>query len=95
VKTNISNLDDLANALRVPDLVVMKYFCAELGASHVTGSIMTGSHDYASLLKGLDKFIHNYVLCKKCNYPELVYKAEKKDLFGKCNSCSTIRKLDA
>lgn len=56
---------------------------------------MTGSHDYASLLKGLDKFIHNYVLCKKCNYPELVYKVEKKDLFGKCNSCSTIRKLDA
>lgn len=95
VKTNITNLDDLAGALRVPEIVVIKYFCAELGASHVSGSIMTGDHKYDSLLKGLDKFINNYVLCKKCNYPELQYKAEKKDLFGKCNSCSTIRRLDS
>jgi translation initiation factor 5 len=94
VKTNIVNLPDLASALRVPDIVVMKFFCGELGASHVSTSIMTGDHTYDSLLKSLDKFIHAYVLCKKCNYPELKYNIDKKNVFGKCNSCSTIRTLD-
>lgn len=55
---------------------------------------MTGQHAYEQLLKTLDKFIHSYVLCKKCNYPELQYKVDKKDLFGKCNSCSNLRRLD-
>ena len=55
---------------------------------------MTGDHTYESLLKHLDKFINQYVCCKKCNFPELVYKAEKKDLYGKCNSCGSLWKLD-
>ena len=33
VKTNIFNLDDVANALRVPGSSIMKYMCAELGAN--------------------------------------------------------------
>jgi hypothetical protein len=33
VKTNIFNLEDVASALRVPSIAIMKYFCAELGAN--------------------------------------------------------------
>jgi hypothetical protein len=33
VKTNVTNLKDVANALRVPDQVIIKYFCAEVGAN--------------------------------------------------------------
>lgn len=33
VKTNITNLTDVANALRVPDKAIIKYFCAEVGAN--------------------------------------------------------------
>ena len=33
VKTNIRNLKDVADALRVPGSVIIKYFCAEVGAS--------------------------------------------------------------
>jgi translation initiation factor 2 beta subunit (eIF-2beta)/eIF-5 len=33
VKTNIVNIEDVAEHLRVPSLAIMKYFCAELGAN--------------------------------------------------------------
>jgi translation initiation factor 5 len=33
VKTNITNLTEVANALRVPPAAVIKYFCAEVGAN--------------------------------------------------------------
>ena len=32
VKTNITNVEDVADALRVPSSSIMKYWCAELGA---------------------------------------------------------------
>jgi translation initiation factor 5 len=73
VKTNITNLIDVANAVRVPELTIIKYFCTEVGSSHVSDSIITGSHTYENLLKLLDKFIAKYVLCGNCKYPEVAY----------------------
>ena len=63
MKTNITNLSDVADALRVPHDPIIKYFCAEVGANHVQDSVITGSHTYESLLKLLDKFIYKYALC--------------------------------
>ena len=33
VKTNITNLLDVAQSLRVPEAAIIKYFCAEVGAN--------------------------------------------------------------
>lgn len=68
VKTNIFNLDEVAGALRVPSegkwflmnsyrclIAIMKYFCAEQGASMEKTSIVKGQHSYDVLLKLLDK----------------------------------------
>jgi len=93
VKTNIFNLDEVAKALRVPEegmplinskssLAIIKYMCAELGASKEKKTIIKGQHNYETLLKTLDKydissfthttyrFIEKYLLCQKCSYPE-------------------------
>ena len=32
-KTNIFNLEDVAQALRVPSIAIMKFLCSELGAN--------------------------------------------------------------
>jgi hypothetical protein len=52
VKTNIFNLDEVAKALRVPEegnykiflniLAIIKFWCAELGASKEKKSILKG-----------------------------------------------------
>ncbi len=49
VKTNITNLVDVANALRVPDSAIIKYFCAEVGANQEQTSIVKGQHSAESL----------------------------------------------
>ena len=66
VKTNIFNLDEVAKSLRVPPegkfspyltlpKALIKYWCAELGASKEKKTILKGQHNYESLLKCLDK----------------------------------------
>jgi translation initiation factor 5 len=94
VKTNITNLVDVANALRVPDSAIIKYFCAEVGANQEQTSIVKGQHSPESLQKLLDKFIAKYVLCGRCNYPEVFHEVDKKDLLGVCNSCGFSKKMD-
>lgn len=95
VKTNVWNVEDIADALRVPASSIMKYLCTELGANQEKDSIVKGKHAYDIMLKQLDKYIHKYVLCKNCNYPELNRFMEGKDLKSKCNSCGNTGSHDA
>ena len=44
VKTNVTNLNDVAHALRVPAGAIIKYFCAEVGANQEQDTIVKGSH---------------------------------------------------
>jgi len=55
VKTNVVNVDDVSDHLRVPASSIMKYFCAELGANQEKTSIVKGDHAYDIMLKHLDK----------------------------------------
>ena len=55
VKTNITNIVDVANALRVPSAALIKYFCAEVGANQEGDSIVKGSHTNDDLSKLCDK----------------------------------------
>ena len=55
IKTNIWNLEDVAEHLRVPSIAIIKFFCAELGANMEKDSIIKGDHDYDKLLTHLDK----------------------------------------
>ncbi len=87
VKTNIFNIEDVADHLRVPSIAIMKYLCSELGANMEQTSIIKGQHKYDTMLKHLDKFIEKFVLCKGCHYPELKMFVEAKDLKSTCNSC--------
>jgi hypothetical protein len=55
VKTNITNLNDVANALRVPPNAIIKYFCAEVGANQEQDTIIKGLHTLENLANLLDK----------------------------------------
>lgn len=95
VKTNIFNLDEVAKALRVPEEAIIKYWCAELGASKEKKSILKGQHNFETLQKFLDKFIEKYLLCQKCKYPETTMYVIKKNLQSKCRACGNINNLDS
>lgn len=55
VKTNITNLVDVARALRVPESSILKYFCAEVGANAEGTTIVKGQHTLPDLARHLDK----------------------------------------
>ena len=55
VKTNITNLPDVAAALRVPDSAILKYFCSEVGANSEGTSIVKGQHTADAFRVLLDK----------------------------------------
>lgn len=42
IKTNIFNIEDVADDLRIPSNVIMKFMCAELGANMEGTSIIKG-----------------------------------------------------
>ena len=42
VKTNITNLPDVARALRVPESSILKFFCVEVGANSEGTTIVKG-----------------------------------------------------
>jgi len=87
VKTNIFNIEDVAEHLRVPSVAIMKFMCSELGANMEQTSIVKGKHAYDVMLKHLDKFIDKYVVCQHCKYPELTMRVDGKNLKSVCNSC--------
>ena len=60
VKTNIVNIEEVALALRVPSISIMKFMSSELGANMEQTSIVKGKHSYDVMLKHLDKFIEKY-----------------------------------
>ena len=55
VKTNITNLPDVARALRIPESAILKYFCVEVGANSEGTSIVKGQHTLADLSQKLEK----------------------------------------
>lgn len=58
IMTNVTNLDEVAKALRVPPSYPLKYFSIELGsiAKSKPGSfIINGKHDISTMEKTLDK----------------------------------------
>ena len=88
MKTNVVNLIEIAQALRVPDAALLKYFCKELGANSEGTTVIKGIHQVSDLALHLDKFILKFVCCTKCKYPELSYhKQGKKQLIAKCFAC--------
>lgn len=94
-KTNIFNVEDVAAALRVPSISIMKFMSNELGANMEQTSIIKGDHKYDVMLSYLDKFIKKYVLCSKCKYPELRMSLVGKELRSHCNSCGASTTHDA
>ena len=95
VKTNVTNLTDVAAALRVPGSAIIKWFCSKVGANSEGTSIIKGEHREPDLRVHLDTFIGKYVCCDNCKYPELAYQIKgKKNLVGVCNSCGKEKQLD-
>jgi len=93
IKTVLVNLEDVALALHINPEYCHKYYGMELGAQArtekkgATRYIVNGAHQSVQLDNVLDKFIETFVLCPKCELPEVRLSASKKEVRMDCNSC--------
>lgn len=101
IKTCLVNMADVAKALKRPAVVCTKFFGCELGAvcryderDGEARSIVHGAHQTDVLQKHLDKFIHKYVLCPKCKYPEIDIKVKSGMVGARCAACGWAGDLD-
>ncbi|UKK01048.2 eukaryotic translation initiation factor 5 [Theileria orientalis] len=98
-KTNISNMGDIARALKRPPTYATKFFGCELGAMSKfeeaeEKALINGAHTESSLATVLDKFIEMYVLCQKCQLPETEVLVKRGELHSSCNACGHKGVLD-
>lgn len=100
--TCIVNAGDVAHALQRPPQYITKWFgielCAQSKYTNKKGegerAIIHGHHDAAVLQEVLDKFIHKYVLCQRCDLPELHMNTKKGIVCGQCAACGWKGQLD-
>ncbi|KAK8789662.1 eukaryotic translation initiation factor 5 [Blastocystis sp. subtype 4] len=101
IKTVLVNASAVADALHRPCSYLPKYFGYELGAqskydSKENKASVNGDHPNPDLIKILNKFIDEYVLCPVCKLPEtsLMLK-HKKDLYHHCDACGAETLIEA
>jgi len=94
-RTRITNVQDIARAIRVPSPMLLKFLGYELGCQiNLNNEIFKGYHSESLLNSCIDKFIDKYVLCPNCKYPELVLNVKGGVLSASCNACGKVSKLD-
>jgi translation initiation factor 5 len=97
VRTSLTNLEDVSKDLHLPPAYIPNYLAKVIGAQakydkkkpeRERGSI-SGEYPLPELSDHLVRFIREFVLCKKCRYPELTYSGQgnKKDVRMTCRSC--------
>lgn len=97
--TTISGLGPVAKSLKVNEECLTKWFGSNLktqGRVSESTLILKGAFDYDRIEQSLRGFIKTYVLCEKCNLPELIYLSndKKKKMISRCQACGHRSKLN-
>lgn len=107
-ETFVSNLAEVAQALKVDLRALLKFVESSLGSQFMLGRgtsedqkdtssyYIKGRFSYETLYQALRGFIDQYVLCTKCGLPELEYKSEikEKKAIRSCKSCGYSIRID-
>lgn len=100
IKTVVTNMPELAQALRRPPEYVTKFLGVELGAQTIMNAeagryIVNGAHDTQRLRDLLCRFINKYVLCEACRNPETALSQDSKGIISaQCAACGAKYAVD-
>ena len=91
--TNLVNINDLCNAINTPLKILMVYLTQSLGTNYKETSL-NGHYNKYDLINLIIKFNKEFILCQKCNIPELTPSIEGKKknikLIYSCSACGEI-----
>ena len=91
--TNLVNIIDVCNAINTPLKILMVYLTQSLGTNYKEKSL-NGHYNKDDLINLIIKFNKEFILCQKCNIPELTPSIEGKKknikLIYSCSACGEI-----
>jgi translation initiation factor 5 len=94
--TELSNILDISNSINIPNKILMQYITIILG-TNFTDNIINGHYNKNQLINIIMNFNKSFVLCKKCNIPEVSPHLEGKKknikIFYKCSACGEYYEL--
>lgn len=90
--THILNLEDVTESLNHPASIVLKFMGNVLGANTTESKwSIAGHYEEEELINVLYQYINSFVMCSKCNCPELLPSVEgkkkNKKLIMSCSAC--------
>jgi translation initiation factor 5 len=99
IKTVLTNVQDVANALNREAHEITKFFGYELGAqtayvSETDRAVINGAHLDTDLQTLLSKYIELFVLCRNCRLPETHYKIKSGIIKQRCFACGHKESVD-
>ena len=92
-KISIQNMNEVASDLKRDPLMIIDYLKKKNGMTftYKNGIFTTTKKISKEILDHfLQKYIEEYVLCKKCKYPEVDLKIENKNISAVCRCCSNV-----
>jgi translation initiation factor 5 len=88
--TNLINIIDICNAINTPLKILMMYLTQSLGTNYKE-TRLNGHYNKNEILDLIIKFNKEFILCQKCNIPELtpLIEGKKKNikLIYCCSAC--------
>lgn len=103
VRTQFLNIDDVSKALGIPATYIPHYIAKTIGTQtkndpNKKQTYISGEYSLDVLEKLILQFIKEFVLCRQCELPELIYSPRKKNCRVKCQSCgwrTSFRKMES
>ena len=92
-KTTIVNLYEIAKALETNPKYILHYIKLNKSVAITNNNEIKSIISKLDIEKLIDTFINEYILCSKCNLPELIIKKESdknKKLYFSCKACGNI-----
>ena len=99
-KMVFSNLSQVAKDMKIPGDYLLKYLSYVLGtqaqydSKNSNLSYLKGRYDNDKLSTTVIKFIRNFILCPRCDLPELSYLIRSSYIRGVCRACGGREKLE-
>ena len=97
--TYITKLSDICKSLKIADVYLVRYMGIHLNTNSQFDEVnkilsLKGYFSKKDLTTCLRDFINQYVLCVKCDLPELDYLVDKKMIKIRCRSCGHSERSD-
>lgn len=99
IKTVVTNMAAISEAINRPPSLPTKFFGTELGAQsrwedETEKATVNGAHNTGDLQKLMNMFIDKFVLCPKCHLPETALVVRKGLIQHKCSACGAKEAVD-